>query len=132
MRINEITGVIIEECIYIHKQLGPGLLESVYEAALCYRLAKRGVQFQRQKDILAFLDGVRLGVGFRADIIVEEKVIVELKSVEHIPPVFPKKLNTYLNLSQLPVGLLVNFNAVLLKDGITRIVNKFVDEDDEE
>jgi GxxExxY protein len=130
MQINQITSLVIEECIKIHKDLGPGLLESVYEEILCYRLGKRGVPYKRQEDIPVYYENNKMGVGFRADVIVEDKVIVELKSVDHIPQVFYKKLNTYLKISKLSVGLMINFNVVLLKDGITRIVNKYDDENE--
>src|SRR5689334_19601584 len=109
MDINEITGIIIEESIKIHKDLGPGLLESVYEEILYYRLVKRGLVVERQKPIPVFYEEVRMDIGFRADLIVEHSVIVELKSVETISPVFPKILLTYLRLSDKRVGLIVNF-----------------------
>lgn len=125
MEINEITSAIIEESIYIHKELGPGLLESVYEEVLCYRLLKRGFEVRRQKGIPVVFEEVKLELGFRADLIVEDKVIVELKSLDVVPPVHYKRLLTYLKLTNLSVGLMINFNEVLLKNGIKRMVNNY-------
>jgi GxxExxY protein len=125
MEINEITSVIIEESIYIHRELGPGLLESVYEDVLCYRLKKRNLIAIQQKEIPLIFEGVKMQTAFRADIIVEEKVLVELKSIEIIPPVHYKKLVTYLKLSNLHVALLINFYEELLKKGIRRMVYKY-------
>ena len=125
MEINEITSIIIEECIYIHRELGPGLLESVYEEVLYYRLTKRGLFVERQKGIPVIFEEVKLDLGFRADLIVEDKVIVELKSIDIIPPVHYKRVVTYLKLTKLTVALMINFNVMLLKDGIKRIVNNY-------
>ncbi len=123
MEINRITSIIIEEAIYIHKELGPGLLESVYEEILYFRLTKRGLYVTRQQGIPVYFEEVRMEVGFRADLIVENKVIVELKSMDIIPPVHFKKLITYLKLTKLRVALMINFNEVLLKNGIKRLMN---------
>lgn len=106
----------------IHTTLGPGLLESVYETVLVYELEKRGLNFVRQQPIPVVYERVRLEEGFRADIIVENKVIIEIKSVEAVAPVHKKQLLTYLRLTNLRLGLLINFNA-LIRDGITRIAN---------
>ena len=125
MEINDITSIIIEESIYIHRELGPGLLESVYEEVLYYRLIKRGLQVKRQEGIPVIFEEVKMEIGFRADLIVENKVIVELKSVEIVPPVHYKKLVTYLKLSKLTAALLINFHEELLKKGIKRIVNNY-------
>ncbi len=125
MEINEITSAIIEESIYIHKELGPGLLESVYEEVLYYRLMKRGLEVKRQKGIPVVFEEVKMELGFRADLIVEDKVIVELKSIDAVPPVHYKRLLTYLKLTNLTVGLMINFNEVLLKNGIKRMVNNY-------
>lgn len=103
--------------------MGPGLLESVYESAICYELDKLGLTFQRQQAIQVVYDNVQLDIGFRADIIVEKKVIIEIKSVEAMSPVFFKTLLTYLRLSEKKLGILVNFNVELIKDGITRVAN---------
>lgn len=123
MQLNEITGIIIEEAIEVHKELGPGLLESVYEEALYFCLKERGLKVERQKVIPVLFKGIKLEQGFRADLIVEDIVIVELKSQEIIPPVHYKKLLTYLRLSSSKVGLLINFYEELLKNGIKRIIN---------
>ena len=125
MEINDITSIIIEESIYIHRELGPGLLESVYEEVLFYRLTKRGLTVKRQHPIPVFFEEVKMEVGFRADLIVEDKVIVELKSIEVIPPVHYRKLVTYLKLSKLTVALMINFYEDLLRKGIKRIVNNY-------
>ncbi len=123
MTENEITGLIIDICIEIHSTLGPGLLESVYEEILCYELRERNIDFERQKGVSVFWKNLKMDLGFRSDVIVENKVIVELKSVETIAPVHAKILLTYLKLTKIKVGLLLNFNVPLFKDGITRIVN---------
>ena len=125
MEINDITSIIIEESIYIHRELGPGLLESVYEEVLYYRLRKRGLEVTRQQGIPVFFEETKMEVGFRADLIVENKVIVELKSLDIIPPVHFKRVVTYLKLTKITVALMINFNEVLLKNGIKRIVNNY-------
>ena len=125
MEINDITSIIIEESIYIHRELGPGLLESVYEEVLYYRLRKRGLEVTPQQGIPVVFEEVKMEIGFRADLIVEDKVIVELKSLEIVPPVHFKKLITYLKLTKLTVALMINFHEVLLKNGIKRIVNNY-------
>ena len=123
MRENEITGEIVDAAYKIHTRLGAGLLESVYEAVMAYELKKRGLRFERQKPIPVVYEGVHLQEGFRADFIVEDLVIIELKSVENIAPVHKKQLLTYLRLTNKHLGLLINFNTDLIKNGITRIVN---------
>jgi GxxExxY protein len=123
MTENELAKVIVNTCYNIHVELGPGLLESVYEEILCYELTSQGYKVDRQKGIPVFWRELKMDIGFRADLIVEDKVVVELKSVELIAPVHPKKLLTYLRLTKLKLGLLINFNEALIKDGITRIVN---------
>jgi GxxExxY protein len=125
MEINEITQIIIEESIKIHVDLGPGLLESVYEEILFYKLRKRGFDVIRQVPIPVYYEEVKLELGFRADLIVERKVIVEIKSIDTLAPVHSKVMLTYLKLTQLKVGLIINFNVDLLKNGIKRIVNNF-------
>ncbi len=125
MKENDITGNLIDIFIKVHSQLGPGLLESVYEEVICYELNKRKINFKRQQGIEVIYDEVKMDIGFRADIIVEDKVIVEIKSVEILAPVHHKQLLTYLKLTNKKVGLLVNFNVNLVKDGIVRIVNNF-------
>lgn len=120
---NEIATIIVDCCFKVHSTLGPGLLESVYEAALAYELAKRGLIVVRQQSLPVIYETVKLDEGFRADLVVNEKVIVELKSVEKIAPVHKKQLLTYLRLSDKKLGLLVNFGENLIKDGIFRIAN---------
>lgn len=123
MTENELAKVIVNTCYNIHVELGPGLLESVYEEILCYELTSQGYKVDRQKGIPVFWRELKMDIGFRADLIVEDKVVVELKSVELIAPVHPKNLLTYLRLTKLKLGLLINFNEALIKDGITRIAN---------
>ncbi len=123
MTENEIATIVLDICYHIHKELGPGLLESVYEEILCHELGKREIEYSRQKPLPVIWEGKKMEIGFRTEVIVENKVIVEIKSVEAITPVFPKVLLTYLRLSDKKPGLLINFNEVLIKNGIKRIVN---------
>ena len=123
MTENEISKMLVDVFVKVHSQLGPGLLESVYESAICYELTKRGLKYKRQSGISVNYDEIKLNLGFRADIIVEDKVIVEIKSIEAVSPVHKKTLLTYLKLTKLKLGLLVNFNVDLVKNGITRLVN---------
>jgi len=125
MKENDITGILIDIFIKVHSQLGPGLLESVYEEIICHELRKREITYNRQHGIAVIYDEIKMDLGFRADLIIENKVIVEIKSVEQLAPVHHKQLLTYLKLTDKRVGLLVNFNVNLVKDGIVRIVNKF-------
>ena len=122
--LDTITGAIVDAALQIHRALGPGLLESVYEAVLTKALQKRGMRVERQKAIRFEYDDMNFEEGFRADLVVEECVIVELKSVEVIGPVHGKQVLTYLRLARLPVGLLINFGAPTLKEGLHRIVNQ--------
>lgn len=124
MTENELATIVVDLCIKIHKTLGPGLLESVYESALCYELSKLNIPFERQKAISVLYEDTVLDVGFRADVIVEDKLIIELKSIDSFTNVHHKILITYLKLSGKKLGLLINFNVNLLKDGICRKVNK--------
>ncbi|HKM44883.1 MAG TPA: GxxExxY protein [Dysgonamonadaceae bacterium] len=123
MTENEIATIIVNRAYNIHVQLGPGLLESVYEEILCYELRQEGLFVERQKAIPLLWKGLKMNIGYRADLIVERKVIVEIKSVEAISPVHPKQLLTYLKIADKRLGLLINFNERLIKNGITRIVN---------
>jgi GxxExxY protein len=123
MTENEISKQIVDAAFKIHTKLGPGLLESVYEAVLAYELGKRGLRVERQKGVPVVYEEVRLDEGFRADLVVEGKVIIELKSVEAVAPVHKKQVLTYLRLSNLKLGLLINFGEELIRDGISRIVN---------
>jgi GxxExxY protein len=123
MNENEISKIIVDCCFKVHTELGPGLLESVYEEVLSYELIKRGLNIERQRGIPVIYESIKMELGFRADIIVENKVIIELKSIDALAPVHSKQLLTYLKLTGLKLGLLVNFNEALIKDGIKRIVN---------
>lgn len=123
MNENQIATIIVDACFKVHTVLGPGLLESVYELALSHELQQRGLTVARQIVIPVVYEGITLDEGFRADIIVEDKIIIELKSVESVAPVHKKQLLTYLRLSGKQLGFLVNFGANLIKDGITRVVN---------
>ncbi|WP_395059458.1 GxxExxY protein [Flavobacterium sp.] len=122
MTENEISKIIVDVSYKIHTKLGPGLLESVYEAILYHELVKRGLSVERQKPIPVIWDDVFLDIGFRTDLIVENKVIIEIKSVEQISRLHPKQLLTYLRITKIKLGLLINFNEALIKDGITRVV----------
>jgi len=121
--IDDITGEIVDAALKIHQGLGPGLLESVYEMVLSKALEKRGLKVERQKPITFVYDDVTFDDGFRVDLLVDERVVVELKSVEKLAPVHSKQLLTYIRLMKLPVGLLINFGASTLKEGLHRIVN---------
>ena len=123
MHENIISERILRAAFKVHSALGPGLLESVYEAVLAYELRKDGLVVETQKPIPVLYDEVRLDLGFRLDLLVENKVVVELKSVETLLPVHHKQLLTYLKLANYKLGLLLNFNPVLLKDQLSRLVN---------
>ncbi|MDO8465669.1 MAG: GxxExxY protein [Gallionella sp.] len=123
MELDDITAAIVDAAIKIHIDLGPGLLESVYETVLAKALQKRGFEVERQKVIQFEYDGILFDEGFRVDLLVAGRVIVELKSVEKLAPVHSKQLLTYLRLMNLHVGLLINFGAATLKEGLHRIVN---------
>ena len=123
MTENEIAKIVVDAAIKVHRALGPGLLESVYEIVLAHELAKRGLKVERQVPISIEYNGLKFQEGFRADVVVEEKIIVELKSVENIQPVHKKQLLTYLRLADMRLGLLINFGSALLKNGISRVVN---------
>ncbi|MBU5613394.1 GxxExxY protein [Geomonas azotofigens] len=123
MTENEIASVVVDASYKVHKTLGPGLLESVYETVLAYELQLREIPVCRQRPLPVIYESLVLDEGYRADLIVADKVIVELKSVEKIIPVHKKQLLTYLRLSNMRLGLLINFGDNLIKDGITRVVN---------
>ncbi len=120
---NEIAKIIVDCCYQIHTKLGPGLLESVYETILCFELIQNGLKVECQKPIPVIWDNLKMDIGFRCDMIVEDIVIVEIKSVEKIAAVHPKQLLTYLRITNKKLGLLINFNEPLIKNGIVRIVN---------
>lgn len=123
MTYNELTGVVIEVAIDIHRRLGPGLLESVYSTILAHELRKRGLQVRREEPIPLVWDNLRFDIGFRADLIVNDQVLLELKSVQEIAAVHKKQVLTYLRITGLKLGLLINFGDEVLKDGIRRVVN---------
>lgn len=123
MTENEIAKIIVNTAYHIHVKLGPGLLESIYEEIMCFELESEGLMVERQKALPVFWKGLKMDMGYRTDLIVENKVIIELKSIEKIAPVHPKQLLTYLKIADKRLGLLINFNEKLIKNGITRIVN---------
>ena len=122
MNINELTHEIIGASIEVHRALGPGLLESAYEACLCKELALRGVPFENQKPMPVVYNGVSLDCGYRVDLLVDGRVIVELKAVEDLAPIHEAQLLTYMRLARKRLGLLINFNSRLLVDGVTRLI----------
>ena len=127
MTENEITTIVVDASLRVHRILGPGLLESVYQAALNYELQKRGLVVVQQLGLPVEYEGVKLELGFRVDLIVGEKVVIEIKSIETLAPVHKKQLETYLRLMDLRLGLLINFNVALIKDGIHRVVNRLAE-----
>jgi GxxExxY protein len=124
MTENELSKIIVDAVFKIHSRLGPGLFESVYEEILYYELMKSGLKVEKQKQINIVWDDIQIKQGFRADLIIENKIIIEIKSVESILPVHQTQLLTYLKLTGMKLGLLINFNVKLIKDGIQRIVNR--------
>ena len=120
---NEISGKIIGAAIEVHRKLGPGLLESAYEECLCCEMALRGIKFERQVPLPLNYKGVDLDCGYRLDLLVEDKVIVELKSVETLEPIHEAQMLTYLKFRNAWLGLIINFNVIMLKDGVRRMVN---------
>ena len=123
MTENELSRIIVDSAFNVHTTFGPGLYESVYEAVLAHELERRGLEIMRQQPIPVVYEEVKLEIGFRADIIVNRKVVIEVKSVEALAPVHAKQLQTYLRLMDLRLGLLINFNVDLIKEGIRRVVN---------
>jgi GxxExxY protein len=123
MDINDLTGEVIGAAIEVHKALGPGLLESTYEECLCIELELRNIPFERQKEIPIEYKGVNLNHAYRLDIVVPNKLIVELKACDSLEPIHHAQLLTYLKLSGIKVGLLINFNVPVLKEGIKRLAN---------
>jgi len=123
MTENELATIAVDICFKIHTTLGPGLLESVYESAFVYELEKRGIPYLRQPEIPVFYEDKYLEVGFRADIIMGAKLLIEIKSVEHLEKIHHKTVLTYLKLSEIKLAILVNFNVNLIRDGIHRKIN---------
>jgi GxxExxY protein len=124
MTENEISKLIVDLCYRIHTKYGPGLFESVYEEIFCYEWGKNKIPYQRQQPIPLIHEEIKMDAGFRADMIIDNKVILEFKSVEQLAPIHYKQLQTYLKLTNCKLGLLINFNVALIKDGIHRVVNK--------
>ena len=120
---NELSGEIIGAAIEVHREIGPGLIESVYEEALCHELHLRGLSFVRQQAVCISYKGVKLATDLRLDLLVEGKIIVDLKAKEHLSPVDKPQLLTYLPLLNLRLGLLINFHTAVLKEGVSRVVN---------
>ncbi|MBN2394104.1 MAG: GxxExxY protein [Anaerolineae bacterium] len=123
MKENEIGTIVVDTAIHVHRVLGPGLFESVYEVVLAHELQKRGLQVKRQVPVPIEYEGITFDEGFRADMIVNDKVVLELKSVEHVTKAHKKQIQTYLRLTGHKLGYLLNFGEALMKDGITRAVN---------
>ncbi len=124
LEINELTKNIIGCALRVHSHLGPGFLESVYQAALAYELHKAGIQFEKEKELPVQYENVKLDLGFRCDFLVDDRVIVECKAVKALTELDLAQLLNYLKIANINVGLLINFNVMLLKDGIKRVVNK--------
>jgi len=122
-KLNELSGRVIGGCIEIYRELGPGLLESAYEECLAYELSQMGLRFERQKPLPVGYKAVRLDCGYRLDLVVEDGLIVDLKAVNELAPIHEAQLLTYLKLTGKPVGLLLNFNVQVMKDGVTRKIN---------
>jgi GxxExxY protein len=122
MEFESLSRYIIGAAIEVHKSLGPGLLESAYEECLCYELDEREIKYERQKPIPVVYKSIKLECGYRADIIVEKKILLELKSIEALNPIHEAIILTYLKFSKIKVGLLINFNVTKLKDGIKRYI----------
>jgi len=123
--VDAVTGEIVDAAVKLHTRLGPGLLETVYEAVLARELERRGLQCARRRAVTFQFDGLVFENAFRVDLLVEERVVVELKSVENLAPVHWKQVLTYLRLLDLPVGLLINFGQATLREGLHRIVNRY-------
>ncbi len=125
MNTNHLTGEVIGAAIEVHKHLGPGLLESAYEECLCHELSLRKITYERQKQLPISYKQVKLDSSYRLDVVVEGKIILELKSCEKIEDIYKAQLLTYLRLSGLKLGLILNFNVPIMKEGIVRVVNNF-------
>ena len=126
-KLNKITETIISGAINVHRTLGPGLLESAYEACMVFELAQAGLKVEQQKPLPIVYREVKLECGYRLDLMIENEVIIEIKSIEKLMPIHQAQLLSYLKLSECKVGLLINFNVKVLKDGIKRVVNNFPD-----
>jgi GxxExxY protein len=127
MAEEDIIKVVLDEAFHVHKKIGPGMLESVYKTCLAYRLQKRGLFLETEKPVPVFFEEVKMDCGYRADILVEKQVIVETKSIEGIGPLQVAQVLTYLRFLGLRYGLILNFDVLLLKDGIKRVLNGYGD-----
>ena len=122
---DEVTGIIVDAAYRLHTRIGPGLLENVYEAILAKMLADRGLEIERQKPVSFVIDGIHFQDGFRVDLLVERRIVVEIKAIQKLAPVHSKQLLSYLRLMDLQVGLLINFGEERLKEGLHRVVNRY-------
>ncbi len=127
MTENEISKIVVDVAIHVHRELGPGLLESVYQRVLAYELRNRGLTVEAEVPLPVIWDDIKMDIGFRVDLFLNRKLIVELKSVERMSPVFKKILLTYLRISDCRLGLLLNFGEELMKNGISRVANGLAD-----
>ena len=125
MDVEQVAGEIVDAALWLHRRLGPGLLESVYESLLAQELRRRGLVVRRQQPIEFELDGLRFREGFRVDLIVQDSVMIELKAVETLAPVHWRQVLTYLRILDLPIGLLINFGGATLKEGLHRVINDY-------
>lgn len=123
MTENEIASIVFESALKVHKRLGPGLLESAYEECLFYELKKTNLKVEKQKALPLIYDEVRLDIGYRLDLVIEDKFIVEIKAVESLNDIHLAQILTYLKLSECKLGMLINFNVTLLKNGVKRVIN---------
>ena len=126
MNENELSKIVVDCIFKVHKNIGPGLLESAYEECLFYELSKTGLHIERQKPLPLFYETIKMEIGYRLDFLVDNKLVIEVKAVEALNDVHKAQVITYLKLSGCKLGLLVNFNVVLIKDGIKRIVNNLL------
>jgi GxxExxY protein len=121
--IEELASAVVNTAFHLHQDVGPGLLESVYETVLASRLAKQGLRIERQHPIPVIIDGIRFDDGFRADLFVDQRLLVEIKSIERLSNIHFKQALTYVRLSNQPLGLLINFGGMMFKDNVKRIMN---------
>ena len=128
METNQLTSLIIQNAIKVHKSLGPGLLESAYKECLCYELINSGLEVYKEKPVPLIYEDVKLECGYRVDLLVENKIVLEIKSVEALADIHTAQVLTYLKLCNCKFGLLINFNVTLLKSGIKRLINKYYEE----
>ena len=121
--VEKLATVAVDAAFAVHSELGPGLLESAYQACFAYELSSRGIGYQKELPVLLNYKGIRIEIGFRADVVIERKLLIELKAVEQLLPIHKAQVITYLKLMRLPLGLMINFNEALIKHGIRRVLN---------